>query len=343
MRHVPLPQIVRVAILLPPAVRMGSAGVLIDSFEMTRAYIRRQYGAIDILPRTDRFDVAELSLLSFDGKPARTEGGLVLPVSLGLDSRDYHLVVMADHAPQANGADADEDKSDNYDEAELARWLTRQARAGAILAASGHSISLLAQSGLLAQRKVATRQAMAGDWQRRWPDVDFDTERKIAQDGPVFTSRGGVADLDLARALVTAVTSQNSGRWLAAQLMIEMPAVAGPKVSDNLVEQAQNWFAVRFSQPVTIDDLARDLGVHRRTLHRHFKDVLGLSPIAYLQTVRIDASKRMLERTPFAVERIATLIGYKDVSFFRTLFKRATGMAPRQWRDRSRSAEPTER
>jgi transcriptional regulator GlxA family with amidase domain len=69
-----------------------------------------------------------------------------------------------------------------------------------------------------------------------------------------------------------------------------------------------------------------------RTLLRRFKAATGRMPGAYLQAVRVEMAKAMLERDRASVQSIAAAVGYDDVSFFRSLFKRSTGMTPAEYR-----------
>jgi transcriptional regulator GlxA family with amidase domain len=124
--------------------------------------------------------------------------------------------------------------------------------------------------------------------------------------------------------------------WIMRQLSVSPDGACG--VPDSLLERAQDWLADRFSQPIRIEELAAAIGVDRRTLHRHFVKGTGQSPIAFLQSLRIEAAKRMLERTSFPIERIASLVGYTDAGFFRGTFHRSTGKNPRRWRLDSRSS-----
>jgi transcriptional regulator GlxA family with amidase domain len=76
-----------------------------------------------------------------------------------------------------------------------------------------------------------------------------------------------------------------------------------------------------------------------RTFKRRFTEATGLSPIAYVQRLRIEDAKRRLERTDASVDEISWRVGYEDAAFFRRLFKRTTGLAPAAYRKRFRIPE----
>lgn len=126
MRLDHLPQVARVAIVMPPAVRMGSVGVLVDCLEMTRAQVRRQYGAVDVLSAADRFGVVEVVLLAIGAVSARTEGGTVITGAASLREEHFDVVVIADHAVA-------EDLVGGVDIASFAAWLSARRAEEALL------------------------------------------------------------------------------------------------------------------------------------------------------------------------------------------------------------------
>jgi len=90
----------------------------------------------------------------------------------------------------------------------------------------------------------------------------------------------------------------------------------------------------RFSENLQIDDLAGEAGLSSRHFKRRFKQATGESPLGYLQRVRIEQAKQRLETTRDTMNEITWQIGYEDSSSFRRLFKRFTGLAPREYRDK---------
>jgi transcriptional regulator GlxA family with amidase domain len=326
MRPAQLDQVARVAIIVPPCVRLGSVGVLVDGFEMTRSHIRRQYGAVDNLSSADRFDVSQIGVFAVNANPVKTEGGLIVqaePIPFG---RDFDIIAIADYA-RIPGADFDSGRVPPFEE-----WLRRQHIGGAIIAACGASVHFLLESGLTDGCRLATPGWLITDLLGNWPNALLDGESATVEEGQFLTGRGGIADYEIVQRLVETVTSRNIGRWLSSHIGLQPESNISAWGPGSLLERAQEWLANRFSQPVRIEDLARDLGVTRRTLHRHFVRGAGLSPVAYLQSLRIEAAKRMLERAAFPIERIAALVGYADTAHFRQAFRKNAGMSPRQWR-----------
>jgi transcriptional regulator GlxA family with amidase domain len=78
-------------------------------------------------------------------------------------------------------------------------------------------------------------------------------------------------------------------------------------------------------------------GLSQRTFKRRFKAATGYTPVDYVQTVRVEEAKQMLERSETPTDMIAHAVGYEDTAFFRRLFKRKTGVAPARYRQRFQS------
>src|SRR5262249_51998470 len=105
-----------------------------------------------------------------------------------------------------------------------------------------------------------------------------------------------------------------------------------PPHNDDAVRGAEHVLQSRFREEIGVDDLASCAGMSTRNFLRRFKAATGRLPSDYLRAVRIESAKAMLENDRCSVQSIATHVGYSDISFFRTLFKRSTGMTPAEYR-----------
>jgi len=101
---------------------------------------------------------------------------------------------------------------------------------------------------------------------------------------------------------------------------------------DVLVDRAQHWLQLRFAQRPRLKDLAVLLAVSERTLVRRFEQSLGMTPHDYLQSLRIEAAKQMLARSPRRIDRIGYLVGYSDPGFFKKVFRSRAGTSPSEYR-----------
>jgi len=105
---------------------------------------------------------------------------------------------------------------------------------------------------------------------------------------------------------------------------------------DTAIKAAQDWVARHFSVVNPLEEMVQRAGLTERTFKRRFTNATGLSPIAYVQRLRIEDAKRRLERTEDSVDEISWKVGYEEPAFFRRLFKRVTGVAPGAYRRRFR-------
>jgi transcriptional regulator GlxA family with amidase domain len=104
--------------------------------------------------------------------------------------------------------------------------------------------------------------------------------------------------------------------------------------SDDKIRQIETHLQEHFDRDVSIDTLAGKLGMSPRNFIRRFKAATGRLPGAYVKTLRISEAKELLEDGAASIQGVCSKVGYEDVVFFRTLFKRHTGMTPAEYRNR---------
>jgi transcriptional regulator GlxA family with amidase domain len=105
---------------------------------------------------------------------------------------------------------------------------------------------------------------------------------------------------------------------------------------DEQILRAQILIEKNYSREISMETLARGIGMGLRNFKRRFRKATGDSPLAYLQRYRVEAAKRLLENTQGSVAEICYQIGYEDLGFFRAIFKRQVGLTPNEYRQRIR-------
>jgi transcriptional regulator GlxA family with amidase domain len=110
------------------------------------------------------------------------------------------------------------------------------------------------------------------------------------------------------------------------------PLVRQQPHTDAIVRGCEDWLRKHFREAGAVARVVGHAGIPERTLKRRFKLATGLALIDYLQNLRIEEAKQLLESTRRSVDEIGFEIGYEDASFFRRLFRRRTGVAPAQYR-----------
>lgn len=225
----------------------------------------------------------------------------------------------------------------------LLPWLTHHHAHGAYLAGVCMGAGYLAEAGLLDGRKGTTHWAIAGDFAKRWPKVDWRGDMFVTEDSRLLCSGGLTAAADVSLYLVEKLCGHEAAVQTAKALLLNMPRTSqsgysmlplSPPHNDDAVRGVEHVLQTKFRDAVSIESLAADAGMSPRTFLRRFKAATGRLPGAYLQAVRIETAKAMLERDRTSVQSIAGAVGYDDVSFFRSLFKRTTGMTPAEYRSR---------
>jgi transcriptional regulator GlxA family with amidase domain len=237
-----------------------------------------------------------------------------------------------------------------FDVAELVRenaeclgWLARLHADGTLVAGVCTGVALLAEAGLLDGRIGTTHWAIADSFRERFPKVDWRPHLAVTEDRGVFCGGGLYSAIDLALYLVEKLCDRPSAIEVAKALVLQMPRIyqtsfavlpIGARHGDAAIRRAEEWLHDRFPSNVDLDALARDLAMTPRTFLRRFKEATGETPLAYLQKLRIEASKPMLEEDRMTIQEVSLAVGYEDVAFFRDLFKRHTHLSPSHYRER---------
>ena len=220
-------------------------------------------------------------------------------------------------------------------------WLGEQHVRGVTLASVCSGACFVAETGALNERTATTHWATAPLFRRRYPQVSLKPQRMIVDEGDVLTAGGACAYLDLALYLVKRFTTPELSTLCAKALMIapdrllQSPYMIfhGQKThQDEKILEAQEWMEANFHEAVTIDQIAAEIGMGTRTFLRRFKQATGDTPVMYLQRLRAEKAKHLLETTQMAVEEISYEVGYEDSSSFRRLFKKITGLSPGAYR-----------
>ena len=223
----------------------------------------------------------------------------------------------------------------------LLPWLRAWHARGAYVAAVCTGVVFLAESGLLDGRQATTHWAVADDFRRRYPNVLWRPEQFVTEDGRVCCSGGLYASIDLSLYLVEKFCGREVALQCAKSMLVSMPRRSqtgyavlplSPPHSDAKIREAEAYLQERFDRAVPLEQLARAISMSPRNLIRRFKAATGRVPGDYVQTLRVAAARELLERGGNSVQEICSQVGYEDLTFFRRLFKRHTGVSPAEYR-----------
>lgn len=225
------------------------------------------------------------------------------------------------------------------------RWLARLHGKGATLASVCTGAFLLAEAGLLDGRTATTHWGFAAEFKRRYPRVRLLPERTITDEGDLLCAGGADSGLWLCLHLIERELGHEIAAETAKAFLLDLRPPPQQSFTvfqgrrghgDASIDRVQDRLERGFAKPLTLEGLAAEAGMSPRNLHRRFKAVTGAAPRAYLQSVRIEAAKRLLERTRKGVEEIGYEVGYGDSRFFRRLFRKQVGTGPASYRKRFR-------
>ena len=222
-------------------------------------------------------------------------------------------------------------------------WLCSQHAAGAMMSSVCVGAYWLAYSGLLKGRPATTHWAVEEDFRMSFPDIQLNTDRLLVDDDDIVTTGGLMAWLDLGLYIVN--------RWLgpkvvsdtARHLLID-PAgreqqsyrTFQPRLNhgDKIILKSQHWLEGRVHEEITVGKIAAEMSLTGRTFLRRFTAATGYTPIAYLQQLRIEKARGLLEHSLMSISEIGYKVGYQDTSAFSRVFRTTTGLTAGEYRNR---------
>lgn len=228
----------------------------------------------------------------------------------------------------------------------MVAWLQRMHEGGAQLCSACSGALLLAETGLLDGRSATTHWALADTFRRVFPAIGLSLDRTLIVEGDrqqLVTSGAASAWQDLALFLVAqhlgVGAAQAVARFHALSTHLDGMApytVFMPRYDhgDAVVARARQWVAKNLSTPSPVESMSAGAGMSGRNFKRRFMKATGYTPLRYVQMLRVDAAKRLLEQTSQPVDEVAWSVGYDEPALFRRLFKRLVGLSPREHRRR---------
>jgi transcriptional regulator GlxA family with amidase domain len=238
----------------------------------------------------------------------------------------------------------DEDLSGRY--AREIAWLRSCHDAGAYLGAACSGALLLAETGLLAGGDATTHWAYCDALGRRHPDVRIHPRQALVTTGEgqrIVMAGGGSSWQDLALYLIARTAGLDRALQVAKIYLIDWHHVGQQPYAlltrhsqseDALIARCQQWVAEHYNAHHPVRAMTELSGLPERSFKRRFLKATGLTPMEYVQTLRLEEAKQWLESGDTPVEAIAEAVGYEDGSFFSRLFRREVGLTPAQYRKR---------
>jgi transcriptional regulator GlxA family with amidase domain len=230
----------------------------------------------------------------------------------------------------------------------LAAWIAEAAKRVQRVTSVCSGAFLLAQAGVLDGRRATTHWGSCAELAAQFPAVTVDAEPIFVNDGPVWTSAGVTAGIDLALALVEADQGSALARAIARQLVVFVQRPGGQaQFSAQLAAQrpvreplrtVQSYIAEHPNADLSVPALAERAGMSERHFARVFRAETGRSPASHVEAVRVETARRLLETTPDGLDRIARAAGFGTIATMHRAFRRTVRVTPGEYRSRFRSA-----
>jgi transcriptional regulator GlxA family with amidase domain len=206
---------------------------------------------------------------------------------------------------------------------------------------------VLGEAGLLDGRRVTTHWMHARDLQEQFPDCTVDVDRIFINDGPIWTSAGMSAGIDLALALIEADLGQDVAQAVARKLVLyhrraggqsQFSALLELEPKSDRVQSALTYAKQNLHRPLTVEDLAEAARLSPRQFSRVFHAETGQSPAKAIENLRVEAARLMMERSRHPVDVVADQTGFADRNRMRRAFLRAFGQPPQVIRRNARGS-----
>lgn len=220
-------------------------------------------------------------------------------------------------------------------------WLKTLQQNGTLISAVGTSACFLAEAGLLNGKVATTHWYYFDRFQQEYPEVQLKRQYFITQANSLYcaASVNSLADLTvhfIGRFFSTQIAqhvekhfSHEIRKSYEKSAYLDSPQKPHP---DEDIIQIQHWLESNYQRAVQFSTLASQFDLSIRSFNRRFKNALDQTPNEYLQSVRINAAKDLLQNTNLAINEIAYKVGYPDPSHFTGLFKKHLNSTPLAYR-----------
>jgi transcriptional regulator GlxA family with amidase domain len=226
------------------------------------------------------------------------------------------------------------------EETAMVRWIRQQYQGGAEVASVCLGAFILASTGLLDHKKATTHWMGADYFRQLFPAVQLEDDKVIIDEGRIYSCGAAFSFTSLMIYLIEKFCGKETAFAAAKVFMIQGHDSQHSFAIFNLqrnhedqeIGKVQDYIGSHYDELLTINGLADKFNMSHRTFIRKFTAVTGNTPLEYIQRVRVEAAKRLLEKGKLSVEQVCMECGYSDFGFFRNIFKRLTSLSPQEYK-----------
>ena len=295
-------------------------------------------GPLDVFAEANGFLPAshgyDLTLLASKSTTVTASNGMLLSAHASCENatRCFDMVLVA-------GGPA---LPDTVEDAALSAWLRSWGTQGSLYGSICTGAFILGHAGLLDGRTVTTHWQVAGRLAAMFPAACVEPDRIFSRDGALMTSAGVTAGIDLALELVTEHYGPSVALACAKRLLVVTQRQGGQSQFSPLLHRqtdpgsplrkVQDYVVAHLGEPFRVERLAEIAGTRPRSLARLFAKELGLTPHDFVESVRLDQARNLLEATGLALKAVAFDCGFASPEQMRAVFQRRLGVSPIQYR-----------
>lgn len=317
------------------AVPETSASVLYGLYDVLLSVGAVYPDMVSDIPGQELLDV---KIVSVDGKPFRCQGNIPVEPHATIEEQ-----VLPDAIIVCDMYTTIFDEPEGRYAAEAA-WLKRMHGDGAFITSVCSGSHLLTEVGLMNGREATAHWAYRDMFQRHYPKVSFRNESILcvaAEDNRIVTAGGVNAWHDLAVYLIARFCGYQPAIETAKIFLISghsegqspYSVITRPMESaDGPISESQAWIADNYAITKPVEKMVERSGLNARTFFRRFRAASGLTPIEYVQSLRKEVAKQILESGSLAIDEVGASVGYEDPASFRRVFKRHVGQSPATYR-----------
>jgi transcriptional regulator GlxA family with amidase domain len=283
-------------------------------------------------------EALDVRIVAVDEKPFRCVGNVLVEPHLSIKSiTAADVVIVCDMYAHIN-----QPPRNRYPEETT--WLKQMHSQGTLICSICTGALLLAEAGLLDEHETATHWAYGEMFRRYYPKVTMRDDAVLClthEKSGIITAGAVTAWQDLVLYLITRLCGKEMAYHTAKVFLIsghdegQLPFAVMTKqlvTTDAAIADCQKWLIKNFAKANPVHHLVEQSTLNSRTLSRRFQAALGCQPIEYVQHLRIDQARTLLETTDSDIDEIAETVGYEDSASFRRLFKRLAGLTPAAYR-----------
>jgi transcriptional regulator GlxA family with amidase domain len=234
------------------------------------------------------------------------------------------------------------------DDPAIVGWIARASQNASRTTSVCTGAYLLAAAGILDGRRATTHWEFCDALAERFPKVDVDPDPVFIRDGDVWTSAGVTAGMDLALALVEDDLGPEVALAVARLLVVFLKrpggqsqfsgALAAQQAARPALRELQAWIAGHLDKDLSVSSLARRANMSERSFARAFRREVGQTPASYVEGLRIEHARALLEDGAPSLEAVAQAAGFASAEVLRRAFHRRVGVSPADYRARFRLA-----